>query len=207
MNKNIQLLWNGLIPENPIFRLALSLCPAVAVTTSVKNGLMLGLAVIFVQVFSSCTVAIFRSYIHPRIRIPAYVIVIALWVSVIDMILPVISPAVYKEVALFVKLIVVFAIIISRLELFASKQPLIPSFFDGMGMGIGFTFGLCLVGAIRELSGVGQLFGYEVLGGAKPLLVMILPAGGFFVIGFIMATFNWLEYKITGKIPASGGGH
>ena len=177
-----------------------------AVTTSIKNGLLLGLAVVFVQVFSSCTVAIFKSFIHPRIRIPAYVIIIALWVTVIDMILPVISPEVYKQVALFVKLIVVFAIIISRLELFASKQPLTPSFFDGLGMGLGFTFGLCLTGAIREFFGAGQLFGYDVLG-FKPLLIMILPAGGFFVIGFIMATFNWLEYKITGKIPTSGGAH
>ncbi len=214
MNNYIKLLWNGLIPENPIFRLALSLCPAVAVTVSVENGLMLGAAVVFVQVFSSCTVAIFRSFIHPRIRIPAYVIVIALWVSVIDMILPVISPAVYEKVSLFVKLIVVFAIIISRLELFASKQPLVPSFFDGLGMGIGFLFGLCLIGAIRELSGTGQIqvLGHTLLSmlwlpGFKPLLVMILPAGGFFVIGFIMATFNWVEYKLTGKIPASGGGH
>lgn len=206
MNRNIRLLWNGFIPENPIFRLALSLCPAVAVTTSIKNGLLLGLAVVFVQVCSSMTVSIFKSFIHPRIRIPAYVIVIALWVSVIDMILPVISPEVYKQVALFVKLIVVFAIIISRLELFASKEPLVPSFFDGMGMGIGFMFGLCLVGAIREFFGGGTLFGLDVLG-FKPLLVMILPAGGFFVIGFIMATFNWVEYRLTGKIPRAGGGH
>jgi electron transport complex protein RnfE len=206
VNRSVQLLWNGLIPENPIFRLALSMCPAVAVTTSIKNGLMLGLAVIFVQVFSSCTVAMFRNFIHPRIRIPAYVLVIALWVSVIDMVLPVISPAIYQEVALFVKLIVVFAIIISRLELFASKEPLLPSFFDGLGMGIGFLFGLVLIGAIRELFGSGTLYGIDVLG-FKPLLVMILPAGGFFIIGFIMAAFNYIEYKITGKMPASGGGH
>ncbi|MDA8408064.1 MAG: electron transport complex subunit RsxE [Deltaproteobacteria bacterium] len=206
MSSNLKLIWNGLIPENPIFRLALSMCPAVAVTTSVENGLMLGLAVVFVQVFSSCTVSIFKSFIHPRIRIPAYVIVIALWVTVIDMILPVVSPDVYKKVELFVKLIVVFAIIISRLELFASKEPLIPSFFDGLGMGFGFLFGLCLIGAIREFFGTGQLFGYDILG-FNPLLIMVLPAGGFFVIGFIMATFNWLEYKITGKIPTSGGAH
>lgn len=206
MKRYLTLLWNGLIPENPIFRLALSMCPAVAVTTSVKNGLLLGAAVVFVQVFSSCTVAIFRSLIHPRIRIPAYVLVIALWVSVIDMILPVISPDVYKQVALFVKLIVVFAIIISRLELFASKEPLVPSFFDGLGMGIGFLFGLCLIGAIRELSGSGTLLGYDILG-FRPLLVMILPAGGFFVIGFIMAAFNFIEYKLTGKMPSSGGAH
>jgi electron transport complex protein RnfE len=206
LNRNVKLLWNGLIPENPIFRLALSLCPAVAVTTSIKNGLALGIAVLFVQVFSSCTVSIFKSFIHPRIRIPAYVIVIALWVTVIDMVLPVFAPEVYKEVALFIKLIVVFAIIISRLELFASKEPFVPSFFDGVGMGAGFCFGLVLIGTIREFFGAGQLWGHDVLG-FKPLLVLILPAGGFFVIGFIMATFNWLEYKITGKLPKSGGGH
>jgi electron transport complex protein RnfE len=182
------------------------MCPAVAVTTSVKNGVLLGLAVIFVQVMSSCTVAICRSLIHPRIRIPAYVLVIATWVSVIDMVLPVVSPEVYKEVALFVKLIVAFAIIISRLELFASKEPFVPSFFDGVGMGVGFLFGLCLIGAIRELSGAGTFFGIDVLG-FKPLLVMILPTGGFFVIGFIMALFNYVEYRITGKIPSSGGAH
>jgi electron transport complex protein RnfE len=182
------------------------MCPAVAVTVNVKNGLMLGLAVVFVQVMSSCTVAIFRGLIHPRIRIPAYVLIIALWVSVVDMILPVVSPDTYEKVKLFVKLIVVFAIIISRLELFASKERLIPSFFDGLGMGLGFLFGLCLIGAIRELTGTGELYGYEILG-FKPLLVMILPAGGFFVIGFVMAAFNYIEYKLTGKIPTSGGGH
>ena len=206
MNRNVQLLWNGFLPENPIFRLALSLCPAVAVTTTVMNGLLLGIAVVFVQVFSSCTVAIFRSLIHPRIRIPAYVLIIATWVSVIDMILPVLSPEAYKQVALFVKLIVVFAIIISRLELFASKEPLVPSFFDGLGMGIGFMFGLMITGAIREFFGSGKLLGIDLLG-VEPLLIMILPAGGFFVIGFIMATFNYLEFKITGKVPKSGGGH
>ena len=206
MNRNLQLVWNGFIPENPIFRLALSLCPAVAVTTSVKNGLMLGIAVLFVQVMSSCTASLFKSLIHPRIRIPAYVIIIATWVSVIDMILPVVNPAIYNEIKLFIALIVVFAIIISRMELFASKEPIVPTFFDGVGMGIGFLFGLCLVAAIRELLGSGQLFGVDVLG-FKPLLIMILPAGGFFVIGFIMATFNWIEYKRTGKVPRAAGGH
>lgn len=206
MNRNVQLIWNGLIPENPIFRLALSLCPAVAMTTSVENGLLLGVAVLFVQVFSSTTVAIFKPFIHPRIRIPAFVLIIALWVSVIDMVLPVLSPEAYQKVALFVKLIVAFAIIISRLELFASKEPIFPSFCDGMGMGLGFMFGLTFAGAIREFFGAGSLCGYDILG-FKPLLIMILPAGGFFVIGFIMAGFNWVEYKITGKIPASGGGH
>jgi Na+-translocating ferredoxin:NAD+ oxidoreductase subunit E len=206
VNRNLQLVWNGFIPENPIFRLALSLCPAVAVTTSVKNGLYLGLSVLVVQVMSSLTASVFKSVIHPRIRIPAYVIIIATWVSIIDMVMPVISPPVYNEIKLFVALIVVFAIIISRMELFASKEPVLPSFFDGFGMGIGFTFGLCLTAAIRELFGSGTLYGFDVLG-FKPLLIMILPAGGFFVIGFIMATFNWVEYMRTGKVPRAAGGH
>ncbi len=206
MNRNLQLVWNGFIPENPIFRLALSLCPAVAVTTSVKNGLYLGVSVLVVQVMSSFTASVFKKVIHPRIRIPAYVIIIATWVSIIDMVMPVISPPVYNEIKLFIALIVVFAIIISRMELFASKEPVLPSVFDGFGMGIGFTFGLCLTAAIRELLGSGQLYGFDVLG-AKPLLIMILPAGGFFVIGFIMATFNWIEYKRTGKVPRAAGGH
>jgi electron transport complex protein RnfE len=206
VNRNLQLVWNGFIPENPIFRLALSLCPAVAVTTSVKNGLYLGLSVLVVQVMSSFTASVFKKVIHPRIRIPAYVIIIATWVSIIDMVMPVISPSVYNEIKLFIALIVVFAIIISRMELFASKEPVLPSVFDGLGMGIGFTFGLCLTAAIRELLGSGQLYGFDVLG-AKPLLIMILPAGGFFVIGFIMATFNWIEYKRTGKVPRAAGGH
>jgi len=206
VNRNLQLVWNGFIPENPIFRLALSLCPAVAVTTSVKNGLYLGLSVLVVQVMSSLTASVFKSVIHPRIRIPAYVIIIATWVSIIDMVMPVISPPVYNEIKLFIALIVVFAIIISRMELFASKEPVIPSVFDGFGMGIGFTFGLCLTAAIRELFGSGTLYGFDVLG-FKPLLIMILPAGGFFVIGFIMATFNWIEYLRTGKVPRAAGGH
>ncbi len=206
MSRNLTLIWNGLIPENPIFRLALSLCPAVGMTTSVKNGALLGVAVIFVQVFSSCTVAIFKNYIHPRIRIPTYVLIIALWTSVMDMVLPVFAPETYKQVELFIKLIVVFAIIISRLELFASKEPLTPSFFDGLGMGLGFMFGLVVLGVIREFLGAGSLWGYEIMDkGMLPILIQ--AAGGFFVIGFIMALLNWVEYKITGKIPASGGGH
>ena len=118
----LQLIRDGLLSENPIFRLALSMCPAVGVTTNIKNGLLLGAAVLFVQILSSVSVALFKNIIHPRIRIPTYVIIIALWVSTIDMILAAYVPEIYKHVALYVKLIVVFAIIISRLELFACKN-------------------------------------------------------------------------------------
>lgn len=188
----VQLIRDGLLAENPIFRLALSMCPAVGVTTNIKNGLLLGAAVLFVQILSSVTVALFKNVIHPRIRIPTYVIIIALWVSTIDMVLAAYVPDIYKHVALYVKLIVVFAIIISRLELFACKNPVLPSFFDAVGMGLGFTFGLVLIGFVRELFGAGELLGYDIFG-FRPLLFFTLPTAGFFVIGFIMAIFNRVE--------------
>lgn len=202
------LLVNGIVHENPVFRLALSLCPAVAVTTTVANGIILGLAVLAVQVLSSVTVTLARSAIHPRVRIPVYTIIIAVWVSAIDMTLAAFAPALYAQVGLYVKLIVAFAIIISRLEVFASRQPLVPSFFDGLGMGLGFLVALVLIGAVRELLGAGALLGFAVLP-VRPLLFFALPAGGFFTIALLMAFFQHLERRGGGKPRAasSGGGH
>jgi Na+-translocating ferredoxin:NAD+ oxidoreductase subunit E len=188
----INRLANGLFKENPIFKLALSMCPAVAMTNNIRNGFMLGLAVLFVQVASNVTVAIFKNYIHERIRIPAYIIVIATWVSVIDMVLAAFAPDVYKEISLFVKLIVVFAIIISRLEVFASREPLVPSFWDGMGMGLGFMFGMVTVGFFREILGSGTIWGYEIVP-FKPFFFWALPPAGFLAIGLLMALFVWIE--------------
>jgi len=199
------LLLNGIFAENPVFRLALSLCPAVAVTTNVMNGLILGVAVLLVQVLSSCTVALTRQWIHPRVRIPVYTIVIAVWVSAIDMSLAAFVPALYAQVGLYVKLIVAFAIIISRLEVFASRQPLAPTFWDGVGMGLGFLFALVVIGAFRELLGAGAILGIRLLP-AKPLLFFALPAGGFFSIALLMAFFNWMEKRLTGSSSASSGG-
>ena len=193
-----QLILNGIFAENPVFRLALSLCPAVAVTTTVANGLMLGVAVLLVQVLSSMTVGVTRRWIHPRVRIPVYTIIIAVWVSAIDMILAGFLPDLYAQVGLYVKLIVAFAIIISRLEVFASRQPLIPTFFDGLGMGLGFLLALVSIGAFRELLGNGSLLGYAIAPG-KPLLFFALPAGGFFSIALLMAFFNFLERRFQGK--------
>ena len=202
------LLVNGIVHENPVFRLALSLCPAVAVTTTVANGIILGIAVLAVQVLSSVTVTLARSAIHPRVRIPVYTIIIAVWVSAIDMTLAAFAPALYAQVGLYVKLIVAFAIIISRLEVFASRQPLVPSFFDGLGMGLGFLVALVLIGAVRELLGAGALLGFAVLP-VRPLLFFALPAGGFFTIALLMAFFQHLERRGGGKPRAasSGGGH
>jgi electron transport complex protein RnfE len=201
------LLLNGIFGENPVFRLALSLCPAVAVTTTVMNGVMLGVAVLFVQVASSVTVALVRRAIHPRVRIPVYTIIIAVWVSTIDMVLSGFFPSLYAQVGLYVKLIVAFAIIISRLEMFASRMPLVPTFWDGLGMGLGFLFALLVIGAFRELLGSGSILGY-VLTAEKPLLFFALPAGGFFTIALLMAFFNYVERRLAkgAERPAATGG-
>lgn len=201
-----ELLWRGFFSENPVFRLALSLCPAVAVTNSVKNGLMMGIAVLFVQVLSSLTVAIFRGFIHDKVRIPVYTIVIAVWVSVIDMMLAAWAPGVYAEIGLYIKLIVAFAIIISRLEVFASKYPLIPSFIDGFSMGLGFCFALVLISAFREVLGNGTLWGVALVP-TRPILILILPAGGFFTIGLLMAAMNWIDSKRGVKLLEQRRGH
>jgi electron transport complex protein RnfE len=189
---NSQLVINGILGENPIFRLALSMCPAVGISTTVMNGLLLGIAVLFVQVFSSCTIAAVKNFIHPRIRIPTYTLTIATWVTVIDLVLAAYVPVAYKEMGIFVKLIVAFAIITMRLEMFACKNTVNASFWDGIGMGLGFMFGMMALGFVRELLGMGTLFGYDVLG-FKPLLFFVLPAAGFFCVGIMMAMFNYIE--------------
>jgi electron transport complex protein RnfE len=186
------LFFNGILSENPIFRLALSMCPAVGISTSVMNGILLGVAVLFVQVFSSCTISAIKNYIHPRIRIPTYTLTIATWVTVIDLVLAAYVPAAYKEMGIFVKLIVAFAIITMRLEMFAAKNPLMPSFWDAVGMGLGFLFGMVTLGAVREILGSGTLLGFDLVG-AKPLLFFILPAAGFFTVGFMMAIYNYMD--------------
>jgi electron transport complex protein RnfE len=200
------LIMRGLFDENPVFRLALSLCPAVAVTTSLKNGLLLGVAVFCVQVLSNISASLLKPFINPRIRLPLFVLIVALWVSVMDMILAAYFPAIYAQVGLYVKLIVAFAIILSRMELFASKQPLWPSALDGIGMGLGFLLAMILTGSFRELLGNGSLLGITIIP-ARPLLLAVLPAGGFFTIGLIMALFNWIDLKRGKKLSSGGGAH
>ncbi len=194
----MQLITRGILSENPIFKLALSMCPAVGISTTVMNGVMLGIAVLFVQVFSSVTISIFKNVIHPRIRIPTYTLTIATWVTVIDLVLAAYLPEAYAKMGIFVKLIVAFAIITMRLEMFACKENVKDSFWDGLGMGIGFMVGMVVIGFVRELLGSGMILGYDVLG-FKPLLFFILPSAGFFVVGLMMAFFNWIEifYKRT----------
>lgn len=200
------LIKNGIFAENPIFRVALSLCPAVAVTSGLKNGFLMGIAVLFVQTMVNVTIAAIRNFIHPRVRIPSYMFVIATWVTVTDLLMAAFARDVYKQMGLYIQLIVAFAIILSRAELFASKNKVIPSFFDGLGMGIGFLFALVVISFFRELLGKGSVWGFSIVE-FKPLLIMILPTGGFFAVGLLMGLFNWIDIKFFGGTGSSGGGH
>lgn len=200
------LIKNGIFAENPIFRVALSLCPAVAVTNAVKNGFLMGIAVLFVQTMVNVTISLLRNFIHPRVRIPSYMFIIATWVTVTDLLMAAFARDVYKQMGLYIQLIVAFAIILSRAELFASKNKVAPSFFDGLGMGIGFLFALVVISFFRELLGKGSIWGIHIVE-FKPLLIMILPTGGFFAVGILMGLFNWIDIKFFGGTGASGGGH
>ncbi|HAK60777.1 MAG TPA: electron transport complex subunit RsxE [Nitrospiraceae bacterium] len=197
---------NGLFGENPVFRLALSLCPAVAVTSGVKNGFLMGVAVFFVMTMVNVTVSLIRSFISPKVRIPAYMFIIATWVTVTDLVMGAYARDVYKEMGLYIMLIVAFAIVLSRAEVFASKNKLIPSMIDGMGMGLGFLLALVLIGITREFLGKGSLWGYDILH-TRPLLIMVLPTGGFFAMGLLMGFLNWIDRKVFGGTGASSGGH
>jgi len=198
---NWELIKNGIFAENTIFKLAISLCPSIAVTSGVKNGFTLGAAVLFVQTMVNVTVAALRKVIHPKIRIPVFMLVISGWVTVVDMLVAATAPVVYKEIGLYIQIIVAFASILARAELFASKNNVTSSMFDGIGMGIGFMVALVIISFFRELIGKGSLWGFELTGGVKPMLIMIMPAGGFFTVGILMAFFNWMEQR-GGKAPA-----
>jgi electron transport complex protein RnfE len=193
-----QLIKNGILMENAIFRLAISLCPAIAVTTNLKNGLFMGIAVVFVQVMVNLTVSAMRRFIHQRIRLPIFMLVISGWVTVVNLVMDAFVPDVYKEVGLYIQLIVAFASILARAEMFASKNRIVPSMFDGIGMGLGFLISLVFVSVVREILGNGSLWGIPLID-AKPLLIIVLPAGGFFAVGILMALFNWLYARFGPK--------
>jgi Na+-translocating ferredoxin:NAD+ oxidoreductase subunit E len=196
---NLELIKNGIFKENTIFKLALSLCPSIAVTTKLKNGVLMGIAVLFVQVMVNITISLMRNFIHPRIRLPIFMLVISGWVTVTDMTMAAFAPEEYKQIGLYIQLIVAFASILARAEMFASKSKVVPSMFDGIGMGLGFLFSLSIISFFRELLGKGSLWGYSIIH-AKPLLIMVLPAGGFFAVGLLMGFFNWLSLRYEKKM-------
>ena len=190
-------LWSifskGLVLENPIFVLALSLCPALAVTTSVVNALTMGLTVTFVISMNNLVVSIVRKWVNPKVRVPIYITSIATIVTVAELLLQAFAPLLYKALGIYLSLVVVFAIILARAEVFASKNKPLPSFVDGFGMGAGFTLAMLIIGAIREVLGNGTLLGYTVLPSSyQPALIMILAPGAFILIGYLVAGCNIL---------------
>ena len=183
----------GLIEENPIFILALSLCPALAVTTTVINGLTMGLTVTFVITSNNIVVSLVRNFVNPKVRVPVYITSIATIVTVAQLVLQAYFPDLYKAMGIYLALVVVFAIILARAEVFASKNTVFPSFLDGFGMGCGFTLAMLIISCIRELIGAGTILGIPVFGeGYEPMLMMILPPGAFILIGYLVAaTKTW----------------
>ncbi len=202
-----ELFLNGIIKENTIFKLALSLCPSIAVTNNLKNGIFMGLAVLFVQTMVNITISLMRKVIQPKVRLPIFMLVISGWVTITQMMMAAFVPDVYAKVGLYIALIVAFASILARAEMFASKNSIVPSMVDGLGMGVGFLFALTVISFFRELVGKGTLTVPTGLAtqhvftfiNTKPLLIMVLPAGGFLAVGILMAAFNWLDARYMKK--------
>ncbi len=194
-------LWSeftkGFLRENPLLILLLGMCPALAVTTSVQNGLGMGLAATFVLICSNVVVAILRNIIPPKVRIPAFIVVIASFVTIVDLVLHGYMYDLWKSLGLFIPLIVVNCMILGRAEAFASRNPIFVSLIDGLGMGLGFTLALVVLSAIRELFGNGTIWGLKVFGeGFEPAVLMILPPGAFITLGFLVAGVNILNKKL-----------
>ncbi|MDY6371242.1 MAG: electron transport complex subunit E [Bacteroidales bacterium] len=189
------IIRNGLIKENPIWVLILGMCPTLATTTSAINGLSMGLATTFVLMMSNIVISLLKSVIPDKVRIPAFIVVIATFVTMVEMVMKAYLPALYDSLGLFISLIVVNCIVLGRAEAFASKNSVGHSFLDGLFMGLGFTWALTLLGMVRELLGTGCIFGHSLIGGADGMLMMILPPGGFIALGLLMALINHLRNR------------
>ncbi|MDP2172981.1 MAG: electron transport complex subunit E [Candidatus Cloacimonadaceae bacterium] len=194
--KFIGELTKGIVKDNPIFVLVLGICPTLAVTTSVNNAIGMGMAATFVLICSNFIISLIKDITPSKIRIPVYIVVIASFVSIVDMVMAAYVPALHKSLGLFIPLIVVNCIILGRAEAFASKNNMISSLADGIGMGFGFTLSLIVVGAIRELLGNGTLLQMRVMPDSfDPMLVAILAPGAFITLGFLMALMNMIKER------------
>jgi Na+-translocating ferredoxin:NAD+ oxidoreductase subunit E len=186
----------GIWKENPVFVMLLGMCPVLAVTNSTLNALAMGLATFFVLICSSAIVSLLRHLIPKEVRIATYIVIIATFVTIIDYIIQAISLELYNALGAFIQLIVVNCIILGRAEAYASKTPPLKAVINASGMGVGFTIALLCLGSVRELLGAGSLLGYSVFGpNFEPWVVMILPPGGFFVLGAWLLLFNWLKQR------------
>lgn len=196
MAKSWKTLVNGLWNGNPTFRLLIGLCPVLAVTTRAVNGIGMGLATTFVIVCSSVLISLLRKVIPDKVRIPAYIIVIATFVTIVDLVMNAYLPDLHQVLGLFIPLIVVNCIVLGHAEAFASKNGVFASMLDGIGMGLGFTWALTVIGAIRELLGSGTVFGLKVVAdGATTIGVMSLPPGAFITLGILMGIMNMISAR------------
>ena len=206
MKEKLKVFSNGLLKEHPSLRLVLGTCPTLAVTTLAVNGLGMGLAATFVLVCSNIAISALRKIIPDKVRLPAYITVIATFVTVLQMLVKAFVPALDSALGIFLPLIVVNCIILGRAEMFASKNSIGLSALDGLGMGLGFTGTLVVMGSVREVLGAGTLFGVQVMPAAvDPMTVFITPPGGFFVFGCLMALVIWIEIKTNNRKVRSIG--
>lgn len=200
MNKASERLWNGLVKENPTFVLMLGMCPTLAVTTSAMNGLGMGLTTTAVLALSNAFISLLRKVIPDKVRIPAFIVIIASFVTMVELLLEGFVPSLYSALGIYIPLIVVNCIILGRAESYASKNPVIPSFFDGLGMGLGFSFALTCIGAVRELLGAGEIFGYSVMPASYvPISIFVLAPGAFFVLAVLTAAQNKIKANAAKK--------
>ena len=191
---NLKLITKGIIKENPTFVVVLGMCPTLATTTSAMNGMGMGVATMAVLIMSNIVISLIKNLIPDKVRIPAFIVVIASFVTVIQLLMQAYVPGLYKSLGIFIPLIVVNCIILGRAEAFASKNGAFASALDGLGIGLGFTCSLTVIGAVRELLGSGAIFGHSLISG-DGMLVFVLAPGGFLVLGYLMVLFNKLTAK------------
>ena len=212
MSKAGERLYNGIIKENPTFVLMLGMCPTLAVTTSAMNGLGMGLTTTVILAMSNLMISALRKAIPNGVRMPAFIVVVASFVTIVQFLLQAYVPSLYQSLGIYIPLIVVNCIILGRAEAYASFNPVIPSFFDGVGMGLGFTIGLASIGIVRELIGAGTLFGIQVMPSAyEPVNIFIMAPGAFLVLAMLVAVQNRIKRQKsekTGKpaVPAEETG-
>ncbi len=196
MKSALERLYNGIIKENPTFVLMLGMCPTLAVTTSAMNGLGMGLTTMVILAMSNLMISALRKAIPDGVRMPAFIVVVASFVTIVQFLLQGFIPSLYESLGIYIPLIVVNCIILGRAESYASKNPVLPSLFDGIGMGLGFTLGLTCIGAVRELLGAGQIFGFTVMPGSyEPITIFILAPGAFFVLSMLTAIQNKIRIE------------
>ena len=194
-NKALNTVLNGILRENPVFALVLGMCPTLATTTSAINGMSMGLATTFVLICSNVVISLLKNLIPDKVRIPAFIVVIATFVTMVQLLMQAYLPAIYEVLGLFIPLIVVNCVVLGRAEAFAAKNTVGLSALDGLGMGLGFTLALTLIGAVRELLGTGSLFGMNLYSETYGMLIFVLAPGAFIVLGYLMALVQKLMKK------------